>query len=82
MRRRDLGIQESIEIQEMLNEERYFLILSAFDLKMLRETVEKRIVWSTRFSMDSVEVGFDDAHIALSRAAPGYFGTKLGRGIG
>ena len=45
MRRRDLGIQESIELQEMLNEERHFLILSAFDLKILRETVEKRMVW-------------------------------------
>ena len=38
LKRRDLGIQESIELQEMLKEERYFLILSAFDLKALRET--------------------------------------------
>ena len=66
----------------MLNEERYFLILSAFDLKMLRETVEKRMVWSSRFSMNSGEVGFDDDHIALSRATPGYFGTNLDGDLG
>jgi len=80
--RRDLGIQESIELQEMLKEERYFLILSAFDLKMLRETGEKRMVWSTRFSMDAVKVGFDDAHFALNQAASGYFGTNLDGDLG
>ena len=80
--RRDLGIQESIELQEMLKEERYFLILSAFDLNLLRETGEKRMVWSTRFSMDAVKVGFDDAHFALSRAASGYFGTNLDGDLG
>jgi hypothetical protein len=82
LRRRDLGIQESIELQEMLKEERYFLILSAFDLKTLRKTGEKRLVWSTRFSMDAVKVGFDDAHFALSRAASGYFGTNLDGDLG
>jgi len=80
--RRDLGIQESIELQEMFKEERYFLILSAFDLKMLRDTGEKRMVWSTRFSMDAIKVGFDDAHFALSRAASGYFGTNLDGDLG
>lgn len=82
LRRRDLGIQESIELQEMLKEERYFLVLSAFDLKTLRKTGEKRLVWSTRFSMDAVKVGFDDAHFALSRAASGYFGTNLDGDLG
>jgi len=82
LRRRDLGIQESMELQEMLKEERYFLILSAFDLKTLRKTGEKRLVWSTRFSMDAVKVGFDDAHFALSRAASGYFGTNLDGDLG
>ncbi len=82
LKRRDLGIQESIELQEMLKEERYFLILSAFDLKALRETGEKRMVWSTRFSMDAVKVNFNDAHFALSRAASGYFGTNLDGDLG
>ncbi len=82
LKRRDLGIQDSIELQEMLKAERYFLILSAFDLGHLRETGEKRMVWSTRFSMDAVKVDFEDAHFALSRAASGYFGTNLDGDLG
>ena len=40
------------------------------------------MVWSSRFSMNSGEVGFDDDHIALSRATPGYFGTNLDGDLG
>lgn len=83
LERPSLMVQEEMELQEMLREERYFLVLLAYDWQKLRETGEKDLVWSTRFSMDAVRVNFDDAHLALSRAASNYFGTntdgKLGK---
>lgn len=77
LRRKDLGTQDQFELQEMLQNERYFMILSAFDWQLMRRTGEKKLLWSTRFSMDAVKVGFDEAHFALSRGAANYFGTNL-----
>ncbi len=82
LRRRDLGTQDQFELQEMLQSERYFMILSAFDWQLLRKTGEKKLLWSTRFSMDAVKVGFDEAHFALSRGAANYFGTNLDGKLG
>ena len=75
-------VQDEMELQEMLREERYFLVLMAFDWQKLRKTGEKDLVWSTRFSMDAVRVNFHDAHFALSRGASNYFGTNLDGKLG
>ena len=80
--RRGLGVQEEMELNEMLRNERYFLSLVAFDFQKLIKTGEKEVVWSTRFSMDAVRVDFEDAHYALSRAASNYFGTNLDGKLG
>ncbi len=82
LKRRDLGIQDGFELQDMLRSERYFMILSAFDWPLMRDNGEKKLLWSTRFSMDAVKVGFDDAHFALSRGAANYFGTNLDGKLG
>lgn len=82
LRRNDLSIQDGFELQDMLESERYFMILSAFDWQLLRKTGEKKLVWSTRFSMDAIKLGFDDAHYALSRGAANYFGTNLDGKLG
>ncbi len=82
LRRKDLGSQDQFELQEMLQNERYFMILSAFDWQLLRKTGEKKLLWTTRFSLDAVKQGFDEAHFALSRGAANYFGTNLDGKLG
>lgn len=82
LRRKDLGTQDQFELQEMLQNERYFMILSAFDWQLLRKTGEKKLLWTTRFSLDAVKQGFDEAHFALSRGAANYFGTNLDGKLG
>jgi hypothetical protein len=82
LRRKDLGTQDQYELQEMLQNERYFMILSAFDWQLLRKTGEKKLLWTTRFSLDAVKQGFDEAHFALSRGAANYFGTNLDGDLG
>lgn len=82
LQRRGLMPQDELELQEMLRSERYFLVLMAFDWQKMQKTGEKKLLWSTRFSMDAIGVGFDDAHFALSRGAANYFGTNLDGKLG
>ncbi len=82
LKRSSLNVQEGFELQDMLRSERYFLVLMAFDLRILRETGEKKLVWSTRFSLDAIQTNFEDAHFALSRGAANYFGTNLDGKLG
>ncbi|MGK0237738.1 MAG: hypothetical protein ACI92G_001198 [Candidatus Pelagisphaera sp.] len=82
LKRRGLMPQDELELQEMLRSERYFLVLMAFDWQKIQKTGEKKLLWSTRFSMDAIGVGFDDAHFALSRGAANYFGTNLDGKLG
>ena len=72
-----MGTQDQFELQEILQNERYFMILSAFDWQLLRKTGEKRLLWTTRLSLDTVKQGFDEMHFALSRGTANYFGTNL-----
>ena len=72
-----MGTQDQFELQEILQNERYFMILSAFDWQLLRKTGEKKLLWTTRLSLDTVKQGFDEMHFALSRGTANYFGTNL-----
>lgn len=82
LKRRGLNVQDEMELQEMLRNERYFLVLVAYDWQKMRATGERELVWTTRFSMDAVRVDFHEAHFALSRAASNYFGTNLDGDLG
>lgn len=65
------------DLRELLNSERYFIVVSAFDFQKLKNEKELSPLWSTRFSLDSTGVGFDDAYLSLARAAAPYFGENL-----
>jgi hypothetical protein len=77
LRKNNLTPSEEYELRSDLEEERYFIIVMAYDLPKLRETGKAEILWSTRFSMRSPGTNFEEAHIALSRAGVPYFGTHL-----
>lgn len=65
------------EFKDMLREERYFMILMAYDWQKLRTEKERVLMWSTRFSLRANSTNFKDAHFALSRGASRFFGTNL-----
>lgn len=65
------------ELREMLNRERYFIIVQAFDFQKLKNEKKVSVLWSTRFSMDSAGANFNDAYLSLSRAAAPYFGENM-----
>lgn len=78
LRRRGLMPQDEYELRSMLQDERYFIILMAYDWQKLRLEKEYELVWSTRFSLDAIGTNFKEAHFALSRGAANYIGTNLG----
>ena len=68
--------QEEYELRSAMRTERYFIIVTAFDFQELRTNKQWKRVWSTRFNMRSPGISFDNAHLALSKAAAPYYGKK------
>ncbi len=65
------------EYQSMLLEERYFMVVQAFDFPYLKETKELKLLWTTRFSTRAAGTNFEDAYLALTRVAAPHFGANL-----
>ncbi len=82
LQRKGLMPQDEYELRDMLKDERYFIILMAYDWQKLRAEKEYDLIWSTRFSLDAIGTNFREAHFALSRGAANYFGTNLDGKLG
>lgn len=68
--------QQIRELREMLEEERFFIVLNAFDLPLFRQG-EKKMLWSTRYSIRAGGKQFDRAMAELNVVAGNYFGKNL-----
>lgn len=69
--------QES-ELRDMLNEleeERYFVILMAYDFQLMWREKKHKLLWETRFSVSERRKEFDRVLPALALQASKYFGT-------
>ncbi len=67
---------EHHELQSLLKEERYFIVVIAFDNKKYQKG-EKEILWSTRFSMRAGGISFNQAYAELTATASDYFGREM-----
>lgn len=63
--------------REDLSEERYFIVLNAFDLAHLRKTSELKQVWSSRYSVRNRGTNLIFALDRLNQAAAPSFGKNL-----
>mgnify|MGYP007101533677 CR=1 FL=1 len=61
---------------ELADEGRYFMILTAFDLPLLKSG-EKKVLWTTRYSIRSIGQSYGDAIAALNDVASDYFGKNV-----
>jgi len=77
LRKRSLSTTDEYTLRAELEDERYFIIMMAYDWQKLRTEGKFELQWSTRFSLNSIGTNFEDAYYALSRAAAPYFGTNL-----
>jgi hypothetical protein len=68
--------QQVFEFEDMVNEERYFIYIVAFDLPAYR-TGEKKVMWTTRYSMRAIGQPFDEAIAELNTVASHFFGMNM-----
>jgi len=77
LNRRHINKTEEFDLRVELEDERYFIILMAYDYEKLRTANERELLWTTRFSVPAIGTNFVDAYPALARAASAYYGTSL-----
>lgn len=67
--------REQWELNTMINQERYFVVLNVYDFQKLREG-EKVLLWRTRYNIRSTGQPFDEAIQSMNEIAGDYFGTN------
>lgn len=67
---------EAFVQEELAREGRYFFILTAFDLPLLKQG-EKKVLWTTRYSVRTVGQPYDEALKELNQVAGDYFGKNM-----
>jgi hypothetical protein len=67
---------EEHELKSMLAEERYFLVLMAYDYEKFKKGVAE-LQWSTRYSIRTLGQSFGDAIQELNFVASDYFGKNI-----
>jgi len=77
LNRKNITATEEFDLRVEMQDERYFIILMAYDYEKLRLEKERELLWTTRFSVPSIGTNFEDAYPALARAASAYYGTSL-----
>jgi hypothetical protein len=68
---------EERELIESLNEERYLVILMAYDYHTMKKGSTPKLLWSTRFSIRAPGNTFTAALPVMSKAAADYFGRAI-----
>ncbi len=77
LNRKNITATEEFDLRVEMEDERYFIILMAYDYEKLRTSKERELLWTTRFSVPAIGTNFVDAYPALARAASAYYGTSL-----
>jgi len=66
------------DMRAELEEDRYFVVLSAFDYQMLVNKKKPRFLWEVRFSIREHGTAFDDRLAGMVAKASDYFGRDSG----
>jgi hypothetical protein len=67
---------EREDLEWQLTESRYFVVLMAYDLPLLKQG-ETKLLWSTRYSIRAIGQSFDQAIKDMNLVAGDYFGKNL-----
>ena len=68
-----LGIDQKDQVAE-IEENRYFVVLMAYDFQLLWKEKKHKLLWETRFSISQRHNQFDKALPVMARYASQYFG--------
>jgi hypothetical protein len=72
-----LGLRQQ-DLMTELEDNRYFVVLMAYDFQTLWKTKKHKLLWETRFSIRQRHNNFDDALAGMAKAASEYFGQNSG----
>ncbi|MBK1876416.1 hypothetical protein [Pelagicoccus mobilis] len=61
---------------DALDEERYFVILNAFDYQHLKESKELKQLWCVRYNTRAIGIGFEKAYASMTEAVAGVIGLN------
>ena len=67
---------EAFVQEELAREGRYFIILTAFDLPLLKKG-EKKVLWTTRYNIRAIGQSYDEALKEMNLVASDYFGKNF-----
>ena len=68
-----------LELQDDIENERYYVIIAAYDFRALGNGGEKKLLWSTRVSVQAQGNRFNETLAAMLKRAAPYFGADTGR---
>ena len=68
--------QDEYELKTLLQEERYFVILMAYDYNTVKQG-KPELLWSTRYSIRAVGQNFEDAIKGMNVVAADFYGKNL-----
>ena len=63
-----------IELIQQVEEERYFVVLMAYDFQLMWKERKHKLLWETRFSVPKRNLGFDKYLLTMTQQASKYFG--------
>lgn len=69
--------REELELKNLLSDRRYFMVLMAYDLPLMRQS-ELVLHWTTRYSVRAIGQSFDQAIKDMNLVAGNYFGKNMG----
>jgi hypothetical protein len=64
------------ELMDELDQNRYFVVLMAYDFQLLWKEKKKKLLWETRFSISQHHNAFDKQLAAMAQNAARYFGQN------
>ena len=67
------------DIYDEIQENRYFVILQAFDFQLLRREHRQKLLWETRFSIGEQGNDFGEELAGMTQRASQFFGNGTGR---
>ncbi|HWA27179.1 MAG TPA: hypothetical protein VG734_16100 [Lacunisphaera sp.] len=76
-RRKMVPSMEELTMSTELNEERYFVVLMAYDYQFMRKEKKPKLLWVTRLSVRSPGNNFTEAMPILALAGADVFGRQL-----
>jgi hypothetical protein len=72
-----LGVKQRDEVSE-IEENRYFVVLMAYDFQLIWKQKKHKLLWETRFSINERHNEFDKALPVMAAYASRYFGQDSG----